>query len=176
MLVLFPFLSVLTIFLAVTILLLYSNYRDRAIVSCSTHWEQMSVLSIWCILFLSPHGSGKTEKGLLELHFISLWCSDMLSGSNTVYYDHVLQLSCSSQIIQRVIFLKCYAQLENILPFGVGIFYTNVWRYSISEIPSLKVRKCFCDHFKWSSASTTSRYSNNIYLFLQMLVSTYGNF
>ena len=96
----------LTVFLTVTILFLCSNYRDRTIVSCSMHWEQMSVLTIWCILFLSPHGSEKTEKGLLELYFISLQCSDKLAGSSTVHYDNVLQLSCSTQIIQRVIFLR----------------------------------------------------------------------
>lgn len=158
MLDLFPFLPMLTVFLTVTILFLCSNYRDRTIVSCSMHWEQMSVLSIWCILFLSPHGSEKTEKGLLELHFISLQCSDKLAGSSTVHYDNVLQLSCSTQIIQRVIFLKQYEQLENILPIGVGIFYTQVLRYSISEIPSSEVRKCFCDQFKWSLVSTTSWY------------------
>ena len=158
MLDLFPFLPMLTVFLTVTILFLCSNYRDRTIVSCSMHWEQMSVLSIWCILFLSPHGSEKTEKGLLELHFISLQCSDKLAGSSTVHYNNVLQLSCSTQIIQRVIFLKQYEQLENILPIGVGIFYTQVLRYSISEIPSSKVRKCFCDQFKWNLVSTTSWY------------------
>lgn len=149
MLDLFPFLSVLTAILIVAIFFLYNESTVKTPVSCSMHWEPLSVHSTWNVLFLSPCKSEKTEKDLKTCQS----CGSSPSGSQISRWVGVLcatTVFCNWSLaplrLFRGNFVKPCRQLKNNLP--VKCTCTHILRYRRFEIPFLKVRKCCSDQFR----------------------------